>query len=264
MAGLMLLRSCSRHLRYALPVTSHLSKPVLAQGLPKHETAPASPPALWFHHCPRARTTAAIQVRLSNGWKDPAASRWHGDKLMPAGSSPGDSNGARLSTDCTQKLLFLREGGCKGRISSAHPLTEGGISTLLCPAEPHISITRSHGGCWHLKADGFWMRGSKLGGERHLKPLLKAPAPLHPNSAAFHPCCLPAAPTARHLPAGSRKGDEGFPSPLPSSLCPCFWTPPSSEEAPAAAEMQDNKPVEASRISFPCLATNTDCNNPHN
>lgn len=47
----------------------------------------------------------------------------------------------------------------------------------------------------------------------------------------------------------------------PSPLAHPFRLSPSEEEAPAAAEMQNNKPTASLRISFSCLATNTDRNN---
>lgn len=47
----------------------------------------------------------------------------------------------------------------------------------------------------------------------------------------------------------------------PSPLAHPFRLSPSEEEAPLAAEMQNNKPTASLRISFSCLATNTDRNN---
>lgn len=48
---------------------------------------------------------------------------------MPAGSGPGVGDRARLSADCTQKLLFLWEGGCEGRIPSCSPFGWGRSAT---------------------------------------------------------------------------------------------------------------------------------------
>lgn len=57
---------------------------------------------------------------------------------MLAGSGSGDGVRARLSTDCTQKLLFFREGGCEGRIPSHSPFGGGEVKpTPPRLAEPH-------------------------------------------------------------------------------------------------------------------------------
>lgn len=80
---------------------------------------------------------------LSSKWKDPAASRWHGGEVMPAGSSPRDSDGAGLATDCIQKLLFLWEGGCKGRIPTQSPVGWGEHNP---PLHGWQSPTRVHQG----------------------------------------------------------------------------------------------------------------------
>lgn len=97
------------------------------------------------------------------------------------------------------------------------------------------------------------MGESKLGagGERQLEPLPNVPAPYAQTLQVFYPplppCRLPPLSISQQAAA---KGMDDFLAPPSPPAHPFRLHPPSSEEAPAAAEMQDNKPAAAARISF--------------
>lgn len=179
---------------------------------------------------------------------------------MPAGSSPRDSDGAGPATDCTQKLLFLWGGGCKGRIPIQLPVGWGEHNPPHHGWQNPTSITGSRGGHQCFRDDGFWIRGSKWSsGGRQLEPLLIAsPALCTQTLQGFSFLFWLQQLSISQWGAGKRMDDSPRP---PSPLAHPFRLPPEEEEAPAAAEMQNNKPTASLRILFSCLATNTDRNN---
>lgn len=154
---------------------------------------------------------------------------------MPAGSGPGDGDRAGLYT---QKLLFLWEGGGLQRQhllvltlwggGKTHPTAAGRAP----PASPGAAAAVGASG---LKGFG-WGGANRAQEERGNRgAIAERASPLRPNSVGFFippsPCPPPLAPTAWHLPNGSRKRGWriSLPTPPPpkSPTHPLGLSPPS-------------------------------------